>query len=257
MSNYSIMTSQEQPQKRLAHWFQTVVGQQLIEHENNLLINGLDGIFGYHLAVLGALDYERGLATSPISHKVVMNDEQHPEGMLHLLGSQYNLPLRNDSVDVVVLPHLLEYSERPHLLLREVERVIMPDGYIVILGFNPVSCYGICRALLGFRQKMPWQGHYYHPIRLRDWIRLLGFEIVKIQYAGFVPPIPHEPTQQRLAFMEKAADSFVAPLGSVYMIVARNQTVTPNVVRAPWKGKRATIDNGVVEPSTRMRAKHK
>jgi len=257
MSNYLRMVMQKQPQKRLAEWFQSVAGKHLLEQENTLLINGLDSLFGYHLVMLGLLDYERGLASSPISHKVVMNDEDQSDSVLNLLGSQYHLPLRTDSVDVVVLPHLLEYCEQPHQVLREVERITMPDGYIVIIGFNPVSCYGICRALLGFRHKMPWEGHYYHPVRLRDWMRLLGFEIVKIRYGGFAPPIPHELTQQRLAFMNKATDSFFAPLGSVYMIVARNQTVTPNVVRAPWKGKRVKLDNGVAEPTTRMRTRSK
>jgi len=246
----------EQPQKRLASWYQTVAGKNLLRQENALLNSGIDSLFGYHLIMLGALDYQQGMAASPITHKVVMNDEPLLNGALHLLGSQYDLPLQNDSVDVVVLPHLLEYSLRPHHILREVERVIMPVGYMIILGFNPVSFYGVCRALLGFKQRMPWQGHYYHPVRLRDWIQLLGFRIVEIKYSGFIPPIPHAASQQRLAFMEKAADSLIAPFGSVYMIVARNQIVTPNVIRPSWKNNRAKLDNGVVEPTTRMRNRH-
>lgn len=243
----------EQPQKRLADWYKTVAGRSLLRQENTLINRGIEGLFGYHLLMLGALDYEQGMAGSPISHRVVLNDELLDQGALHLLGSQYALPLQNDSVDVVLLPHLLEYSRYPHHVLREVERVTRPDGYIVILGFNPLSCYGICRALLGFTRRMPWQGHYYHPVRLRDWIKLLGFRITTIQYCGFIPPISHEATQRRLGFLEKAADSFIAPLGSVYMIVARNQTVTPSVVRPAWKKKRAQLDNGVIEPTTRMR----
>jgi len=246
----------EQPQKRLADWYQTVAGQNLLRQENSLINKGIEGLFGYHLVMLGALDYELGMSGSPISHKIVMNDEQLQHGVLHLQGSQYALPLQTDSVDVVVMPHLLEYSQQPHHVLREVERVTRPDGYIVILGFNPVSYYGICRALLGFKRRMPWQGHYYHPARLRDWIKLLGFRIVDIEYCGFIPPISHEAIQQRLGFLEKAADSFIAPLGSVYMIVARNQTVTPSVVRPAWKNKRAKLDNGVAEPTTRMRNRH-
>ncbi|MCW8963411.1 MAG: class I SAM-dependent methyltransferase [Gammaproteobacteria bacterium] len=242
----------EQPHKRLAGWYQTVAGQNLLHQENTLINKAIEGLFGYHLVMLGALDYAQGMAGSPISHKIVMNDEQLQQGTLHLRGSQYALPLQTDSVDVVVMPHLLEYSQQPHHVLREVERVTRPDGYIVILGFNPVSYYGICRALLGFKKRMPWQGHYYHPVRLRDWIQLLGFRIMEIKYCGFIPPISHEATQQHLGFLEKAADSFIAPLGSVYMIVARNQTVTPSVVRPAWKNKRAKL-NGVVEPTTRMR----
>ena len=161
----------EQPQKRLADWYQTVAGQNLLHQENTLITRGIEGLFGYHLLMLGALDYEQGMDGSPISHKIVMNDEQLQHGALHLRGSQYALPLQTDSVDVVVMPHLLEYSQQPHHVLREVERITRPDGYIVILGFNPVSCYGICRALLGFKHRMPWQGHCPYSWQKLDFTR--------------------------------------------------------------------------------------
>ena len=250
------MVTIEQPQRRLSRWFKTVAGEQLLEHENDLLAQGLQNLFGYHLATLGALDYARGLAASPITHQVILDADSQPESAVQVLASQYDLPLQTDSVDVIIMPHLLETSEFPHHILREAERVIMPDGHIVILGFNPISCYGLCRAVLGLLDQMPWQGHYYHPVRLRDWLQLLGFRIKAIEYCGFVPPIQHAATQQRLSFMEQATDSFVAPLGSVYMIVARNQTVTPNVMKTTWKSQRAPINKGVVEPTTRIRAKH-
>lgn len=249
--------SAEQPQKRLANWYEGIAGQNLIQFENSLINSGIEGLFGYHLLMLGALDYADGIAGSPISHKVVMNDEYLSSGELHLLGSQYELPFQNDSIDVVVMPHLLEFSEQPHHILREVERIVRPDGYMVILGFNPVSCYGLCRVLFGFKKRMPWEGHYYHPVRLRDWIHLLGFEITRINFCGFTPPIQHEPTQHRLGFLEKAANTFLSPLGNVYMIIARNQTVTPSVVKPAWKRKRAkAIDNGVAEPTTRLGDRH-
>jgi SAM-dependent methyltransferase len=246
-----------QPQKRLAQWYQSTAGQNLLGLENTMLNKGIESLFGYHLLMLGALDYAQGIAGSPIAHKVLMNDECLQAGAVDLLGSQHDLPFRKDSIDVVVMPHLLEFSQHPHHILREVERIVMPDGYLVILGFNPVSCYGLCRVLLGFQKHMPWQGHYYHPVRLRDWIHLLGFKIVEISYCGFTPPIPHGTTQQRLAFMEKAADSFLSPLGSVYMIVAQNQTITPSVIRPAWKRQRAKpIENGVAEPTARQGNRH-
>ena len=248
---------QPQAQQQLAIWYRTITGRQLLERENTLLINGLEGLFGYHLLTLGPLDYADAMNSSSITHQMVINDDCIEGRDIHLLGSQYELPLQTDSVDVVILPHLLEYSTEPHQILREVERITVPNGSVIILGFNPLSCYGFCRAIFGFMKRMPWKGHYYHPIRLRDWLHLLGFRITRISYAGFVPPIPNEGMLRRLKFMERAASTFIAPLGSIYMIVARNEAVTPNVVTKPWKNKRPSLENGVIEPTTRIRARHR
>jgi SAM-dependent methyltransferase len=244
-------TNHEQPQQELARWYQTVAGQQLLRQENTMLIKGLEGIFGYHLLTLGPLDYKEAMSASAISHRLVINDVNIEDSIIHLLGSQYDLPLQKDSVDVVIMPHLLEYSPHPHQILREAERIIVPNGHMIILGFNPVSCYGFCRAVFGFMKRMPWKGHYYHPVRLRDWIQLLGFRITRISFAGFTPPLPYQAVLNKLAFLERASSSFIAPLGSIYMIVARNDAVTPTVIKTPWKRKRPALDKGM-EPTTRM-----
>lgn len=245
----------EQLQLELSRWYQTVAGQYLQHQENQLLINGLEGVFGYHLLSMGPLEYREALSASSISHRMVINTTHHGDRKAQLIGSQYDLPLQKDSLDVVILPHLLEFSSHPHQILREVERVIVPNGRMIILGFNPLSCYGFCRAMFGFLGRMPWKGHYYHPIRLRDWIQLLGFRITRISYAGFVPPLPSEALMTKLAFMERASSSFIAPLGSIYMIVARKETVTPNVIKQPWMRKRPALEKGVAEPTTRIRAR--
>ena len=251
---YLMSAKQLQPQQQLATWYRTIAGKQLLDQENYLLTKGLEGLFGYHLLTLGPLDYAEAMGASSISHQIVINDDPVEGRAIDLLGSQYELPLQSDSIDAVILPHLLEYSAEPHQILREVERVTVPNGHVIILGFNPLSCYGLCRAALGFMNRMPWKGHYYHPVRLRDWLHLLGFRITRIRYAGFVPPIPSERMLARLAFMERATSSFIAPLGSIYMIVARNEVVTPNVVKKPWKNKRPSLENGAIEPTTRIRA---
>lgn len=242
---------------QLADWYKKPAGKYLLQLENALLNKGLENIFGYHLMMMGALDYSDGLTTSPIAHKIIMHNQAVPGGALHLLGSQYDLPLRNGSVDVVVLPHLLEYSPYPHDILRECERVITPNGYMIVLGFNPLSCYGMCKLLPGLRRRMPWQGHFYRPARLRDWLKLLGMDVVDIQYCGFAPPLPRMAFTRRLRFMEKAQGSYLSPLGGVYMMVAHNQPVASHVVKFSWRRKRAHSNiDGVVEPTTRSRQYH-
>jgi len=241
-----------QPQARFIDWYGTVAGEYIKDQENQLVTEGLNNLFGYHLVSLGPLHLQEGIVSSPITHKVFVNAFNIDSSRSELLTGLDDLALQNDSVDVLVLPHVLEYSEEPHAILREAERVIHPNGHVVILGFNPLSCYGLCRTLLGFTGNMPWQGHFYHPARLRDWLKLLGFEVMKIRYAVFTPPIQHAASLRYLSFLEKAGKSFLAPMGGVFMIIARNLAVTPNVIRPQWKTRAALIKNGAAEPSSRV-----
>lgn len=241
-----------QSQSGLIRWYETVAGRHILSLENQLVAEGVQDLFGYHLASLGPLQYAEGIEASPITHKVAVNvlslDKSAPE----LLADPEDLALLSDSVDVLVLPHMLEYSSQPHAMLREAKRVVHAHGHVVILGFNPLSCYGLCRVMPGLSGHMPWQGHFYHPIRLRDWLKLLGFGIVKTQYTVFTPPIQHQKSLHYLSCMESIRNTFIAPLGGVYMIVARNLAVTPNVLRPKWASRATLIKNGVVEPSGRV-----
>ncbi len=239
--------------RSLSEWFQTTAGADLLEKENALLRQILPELFGYHLVWIGEIDYRSGVSSSSIGHHVHL---QMPDTCVarkcDVMGYHANLPIQRDSVDVLILPHLLEYGSHPHTILREAERVLHPNGHIVILGFNPVSCYGFCRTLLGFRGDMPWRGYFYHPLRIRDWLQLLGFSIKSVSYTAFLPPIQHRRIATRyIKFFEKAGQGFLAPLSGVYMTVARNLVITSNAVKLGRK-KRKTVLDGVIEPTTRI-----
>lgn len=238
--------------RSLSEWFQTAVGSSLLEKENNLLQKILPGLFGYHLVWIGEIDYRPGVSSSSVGYCAHL---QAPDACAayscDVVGCYTHLPVQRDSIDVVILPHLLEYSAYPHAILREAERVLHPDGHVIVLGFNPVSCYGLCRVLLGFRGDMPWQGHFYHPLRIKDWLQLLGFSIKSVSYVSFLPSIQYRGMARRIKFLEKAGQGFLAPLNGVYMIVARNLAMTPSIVRTERKKKKAVLE-GVIEPTTRI-----
>lgn len=246
-----------QAKRSLADWFETPGGQRLLLQENRLLQGILPDLFGYHLLTLGGLPYD--LSASPIAarHAAYSPEEPHLNSDSGFLCAQTDLPIQRDSVDVLFLPHIIEYSRYPHIVLREAERVLHSDGYIIILGFNPVSYYGICRAILAFRQVMPWQGYFYHSARIRDWLQLLGLGIHVIRFIAFTPPVASESIASRITFLERCQHGFLAPFGGVYMIVARNMAVTPTVIRPRWHRKEKPLLEGrAVEPTAGMRKKY-
>ena len=75
-----------------------------------------------------------------------------------------------------IMPHTLEFEPDQHQVLREVERVLKPEGQLLLLGFNPHSIYGLLHYLPGQRNKLPWCGHFLSRSRIIDWLHLLHFE---------------------------------------------------------------------------------
>jgi SAM-dependent methyltransferase len=140
------------------------------------------------------------------------------------------LPFPNASVDLVVLPHALELARDPHHTLREVERVLVPEGRVVIAGFNPASLWGLRQRAGRIRQGMglgggqglylPRAGEFIGYWRLRDWLRLLGFEVEAGRFGCWRPPVRTEAWLERYAWMDTMGDRWWPVLGSVYFLVA-------------------------------------
>lgn len=140
------------------------------------------------------------------------------------------LPFDAASLDLVVLPHSLELARDPHLALREVERVLVPEGRLLIVGFNPASLWGVRQRLgrlrrwLGLGAKgelfLPHAGEFIGYRRLRDWLRLLSFEVEAGRFGCYIPPLRSARWLSRFGWMERAGDHWWPVFGALYYIVA-------------------------------------
>ena len=138
------------------------------------------------------------------------------------------LPFPERSLDLVVLPHTLELARDPHLTLAEVERVLVPEGRVVILGFNPASLWGLRQRCGRLRQRLGASGALFLPRpgdfigywRLRDWLRLLSFEVEGGRFGGYRPPLRSGRWLARFGWMDRTGDRWWPVFGAVYMLVA-------------------------------------
>ncbi|MGD8783201.1 MAG: methyltransferase domain-containing protein [Thioalkalispiraceae bacterium] len=235
----------------LQAWYQSRLGQQLAEQEQSLVSETLPNLFGYHLLQLGRLHEEDWLSASRVSHCEVMDfvsNQTEPEGH-GLLGLPEQLPIQTDCMDVIVLPHVLEFSLQPHNVLREAERVLIPEGHLLILVFNPFSLWTLWRWSLSWRQRVPWCGRFLSTTRIKDWLALLGFDVLNIQGYFFRPPLQQGSLMQRLRIMESAGGRFWPVLGAANLILARKRVVTLTPVGPRWaKSKKSIVSPGLVEP---------
>lgn len=235
---------------RLGEWFDSPVGRRVVEQETAALEPILAKRFGYHLVqVGGARELTRASRVSR-RHLIGIQPLLPPRADVDAIAPTETLPIAGDSVDVVVLSHVLEFSEHPHEILRETERVLIPEGRVLILGFNPFSLWGL-RGLLSLSGKpAPWCGKFMHQLRMRDWLALLGFELVEQQTLLFTPPCRNPRWFNQLQFMEHSGQRWWPQFGGVYLLHGKKRESTLTPIRPRWRAQPALVQ-GAIRPTTR------
>jgi len=236
--------------RRLRSWYAHRLGQWLLETERHELEAVLPNLFGYHLLQVGCLSDDDIVCCSRILHRVVVDvDADEITDVFGLYGRPDALPIESDSVDVVLLPHTLEFENDPHQVLREVDRVLVPEGHVVILGFNPWSIWGLWWTLRLHRGGPPWCGRFRGTIRIKDWLALLGFDTVLSQGYFFRPPFHHTGIMKRLGFMERIGRRWGSFFGGAYLLVAKKRVATITPIKPRWRPRRSLVTADIPRPT--------
>lgn len=236
---------------RLAEWFRGVPGRFVRAEERHHLDQLLPNLFGYHLALIGSVgDDDELLLTSRVAHHIVVDPLSDGDDRSAVHAAADALPFGEGSLDVVLLLHTLELEENPHEVLREVLRVLVPEGHVVITGFNPWSWWGVWRLLRRHRGEVPWSGRFISQTRIRDWLALVGFETVDTRCFFFRMPLGSERIMARTNFLERFGPRWWPIFCGVYVVVARKRVSTLTPIRPRWRSRRRML-GGVVEPTTR------
>ena len=225
-------------------WFATPLGRYALACEQRYIDHAVADIFGYYAVQVGIPDVPF-LRESRIPWKGVVGEQ----GNVAVGCVPFHLPFANQSLDLVLLPHVLDFSPQPHQVLREVERVLVPEGRAVLTGFNPYSLWGMARRLKN-QQCPPWQGRFIALHRLKDWLRVLSLEPAGGAFLCYRPPFEGEAWLARCAFMEDAGDRWWPAAAGVYglevikrvhgmrLLTPRWQTYAPRALAVPVGSKR-------------------
>lgn len=236
-------------QNQLQAWFESRLGQVLLEQERECLQQRVAAIFGYHVVQIGApTPHYELLQPSPARNRVIL--DRHPGPGRSLIADHRYLPLANDSVDGVVLPHTLDFSPDPHQLMREVERILIPEGKVLVSGFNPWSPWGIRRLFQKHTGKPPWCGHFFSCKRVQDWFSLLGFDLDEVVYLHYRPPLHNQVVTQKLTFLEGLGRRVWPSLGGIYVMQGVKRTATLTPIRTRWRVKKRVLP-AAAEPTAR------
>jgi SAM-dependent methyltransferase len=226
----------------VAEWLQTPLGNYLLEREQAYFDGVVADIFGYNAFQLGMPELELLRSSRiPLRCRLGIN------GAVDLRSDFRDLPIASNSADLVLLPHVLEFAEHPHQILREVARVLMPEAQVVLSGFNPFSFWG-WRRMFHWDKDFPWRGRFITLMRVKDWLALLGFEIVGGQMACYAPPSRQEKWLERFKFMEAAGDRWWPIAGGVYFLQAVKRVRGVRLIMPKWSDRLAPAKQLAASP---------
>lgn len=228
-------------------WLGEPLGQDLLSAEAELLARVLDDVFGLELLQLGGWGSSRALLSASRTRRQTIVSDSLAGGAIDLIGRLAALPVHSGSVDAVLLPHTLEFEADPQAVVREADRVLTGEGQLIILGFAPMSLWGLRAAASrqgfppGLQQMLP-EG------RVRDWLTLLGYELVMSRHYLYSRPWDRKAGRGQRRILRRGLFNPL-PAGA-YLIKARKQVYTLTPIRPRLRERRKLL-GGLVEPTTR------
>ncbi|MEJ2128110.1 MAG: methyltransferase domain-containing protein [Woeseiaceae bacterium] len=229
-------------------WLASPLGSALVQQESRVVEEALDGIFGEQCLQLGLWGEANTFLRHARTQRTWLMDIGAPEGR-NIIGQFHNLPVQDNSIDCVILPHVLDYSDRPHAILREVDRVLTTHGHVVILGFKTGGLWGIRRLIPG--AGLPPDAQDLVPERrLRDWLQLLDMRIQASLGYFFRVPLPgvRGASSQK---WEQRGQRWWPELAACYMLTAQKRVSTLTPVKPVWSRKPKVVA-GLAETTNRV-----
>lgn len=218
----------------LSGWFSSPQGSYVLDWERGQFDSAVEDVFGFRAVQVGLpeVDFLR-------QNRIPYRFSLALEPGAGVAADPLQLPLATQSMDLVALPHVLEGHHNPHDVLREAERVLVPEGQVVISGFNTASLWRLRQIFTLDKTGAPWDAKFISLMRLRDWLRVLGFDLNGGKLGCYAPPFRDKLWLERFSFMESAGARWWPIAGGVYVVRAVKRVHGMRIVTPAWRQERA------------------
>jgi SAM-dependent methyltransferase len=237
-----------EPEAELEAWIQGPLGSMLLDEERAIVAASLECAFGLHCVQVGAWGDAADFLARARTRRASLVAGRAAEGVA-LVAEPSALPLQADSVDVLLLPHTLEFAPDPHEVLREATRVLSGEGELVVLGFEPLGTWSL-RSAFTRGGSPPGIGRTISATRLADWLKLVGFEVGPAQRYLYAPPIAGLQEAKARGFLERLGRRAWPRFSGAYLLHARKRVHSMTPVRLRQRLRTAVI-GGLAEPAAR------
>ncbi|TFW07629.1 class I SAM-dependent methyltransferase [Oxalobacteraceae bacterium OM1] len=233
-------------------WLDTPAGAYVRAWQQAQLDALTADIFGFNAMQIGLPQID-ALQANRMPHRWLTDthvphaDDERARKRIVVVHDFAELPFASQSLDLIVLPHVLEFASEPHQVLREVERVLIPEGHVIICGFNPASLWGLRQITGKVTRKhfLPLEGEFISVPRLKDWLKLLNMEVNQGHFGCYAPPCLTDKWLNRFGFMEKVGDRWWPYLGAVYIVHAIKRIRGMRLIGPVWSKQKAKAAKGV------------
>lgn len=245
----------------LQHWNQWLsvapVGLRLLNAEVNCIKNLLANHYGKHCALVGVPSQKSLLEANKLPIRTLISPitERHARSG-EVEADVHELPIFSGSIDLVILPHTLEFVSNPRHVLIEACRIVKPEGLLVYIGFNPISLWGVKRYFSKTKD-VPWSGRFIPLSQIKNWLKLKEFEEVMSTTTLHQFPCQNEKWFDRLHLLDKIGPTLLPAFGGVSVLVARAKVIPLTPIRMRWKQKLSAIElpsslNGTIARQTEI-----
>jgi SAM-dependent methyltransferase len=218
----------------LGRWFATPLGRHVLEWEQAQFDHATEDVFGYRAVQVGLPEIDF-LRANRIRFRFLLALEHGAS----VVADPLQMPLATQSIDLLALPHVLESHANPHDVLHEADRVLRPGGQVVIAGFNTLSLWRLRQMFTFGERGAPWDGRFIGLLQLKDWLRLLGFELNGGRFGLYGPPFARPELRKRFAFLEPAGGRWWPIMGGAYVVRAVKCVHGMRVITPAWRKERA------------------
>lgn len=221
----------------ISTWFKTPLGRRMLIHERKIIAEELRYLFGYHFMQLSSVKSAHLGSSSRINHCFSLSPTYREDAPAVSGVAEFDdLPFESESLDVVVLHHVLEFSENPHQVLKEAARVTIPRGYVIIVAFNPLSFAGILQGVNAlFQRRGVARRKALRVSRMRDWLEFLDFTCTSTRQVFHNLPINNARYLASTKAIDKLCYKTRVPFGMSFVLVARKDKVGLTPLKPNWE----------------------
>ena len=231
----------------LNEWYATELGQVVSAMISEQVRPILQSVFGYHALQLGVEQQTAWLEHTPISHKIFLSQNRQAQ-QASIIAPFTQIPFAGQSIDCILAPHTLSYTQDVRQTIAEIDRVLMNNGHAIFIGFNRISWWGLTRSILTGSHDAPWNAPFYGSFQLAHVLREYGYAIDTITDFFYRPPLSSQYWLDKTRFLETMGDLVWPYPGGIYLLHAQKRTNSLTRIKPLWSFRNIVIGKRYVQP---------